>query len=99
MAGFIASRNAHPPRRNAVAARARSELEARRVRIAGTIPTAHQAIPEPMETMRRASNVVGMGSRGRYYAASPQGENDFGDLCGKCGSPNFQSPPTPSNLD
>src|SRR5713226_6574180 len=63
MAGFIASRNAHPPRRNAVAARARSELEARRVRIAGTIPTAHQAIPEPRETMRRASNVGGMGSR------------------------------------
>src|SRR5438445_13491153 len=63
-ARYTASRDAHPPRKKAVAARARSKREARRVRIAGTIPTAHQAIPEPRETMRRASNVDGMGSRG-----------------------------------
>src|SRR2546428_4307375 len=48
---------------NAVAARPRSNRDASRVRITGTNPTAHQAIPEPRETMRGASNVGGIGSR------------------------------------
>src|SRR2546428_12300872 len=48
---------------NAVAARPRSNRDASRVRITGTNPTAHQAIPERRETMRGASNVGGIGSR------------------------------------
>src|SRR6059036_1550763 len=99
MAGYTASRNAHPPMRNAVAARALADRDARCVRIAGTTPTAHQATPEPRETMRRASNVGGMGSRGPQSKASTQGQNDFGDLCRNRGPPNFQSPPTRSNPD
>src|SRR2546422_7290451 len=71
-AGYTASRSAHPPRKKAVAAKARSSREARRVRIAGTIPTAHQASPEPRETMRRASNVGGMGSRGPGVKRPPE---------------------------
>src|SRR5881296_308520 len=70
----MASRNAHPPRKNAVAARARSNREARPVRIAGTIPTAHQATPEPRDTMRRASNVDGMWSRGPGVKRPPEGK-------------------------